>query len=122
MCDQHSTVLVYIPGAEPRGHLGRHRGIDACIAPLVAVLNYNGFPTVASCCGHGHRPGSIILEDGREFIIAPDRETAAVIEQAFPVTAYGEAVGVVDLPLPEVSVQASAWATWLAGRALGGRW
>lgn len=75
MCDQHSTVLVHIPGATSRGHLGQERAIDECIAPVVDALNRAGVPTLASCCGHGGI-GSIILEDGRELVIAPDRNIA----------------------------------------------
>lgn len=93
MCDDHSGVLVEIPGASPRGHLGTKRGIDACIAPLVEALNAAGFPTVASCCGHGHRPGSIVLEDGREVVIARNFDEGRMIDALFPLTSYGERVG-----------------------------
>ena len=49
--------------------------VDSCIAALVEALNYSGVETVASCCGHGRNPGSIILADGRELlIIAPRAE------------------------------------------------
>lgn len=61
-----------------------HVPVDPCIAPIVQALNAGEVPTVASCCGHGKRPGSIILEDGRELIIAPDFETARVVDKAFP--------------------------------------
>lgn len=47
--------------------------IDTCIAPLVAALQHAGIITRASCCGHGHTRGSIILDDGRVLIIT-DRE------------------------------------------------
>ena len=57
---------------------------DPCIADLVAALNDGGFPTIASCCGHGVRPGNIALEDGRELIIAPDYDTARRIDGLFP--------------------------------------
>lgn len=42
---------------------------DPCIASLVAALNYGGIETVASCCGHGQRPGNIVLADGRFLTI-----------------------------------------------------
>ena len=42
---------------------------DPCIAPLVKALNEGGIATVASCCGHGERNGSICLADGRELLI-----------------------------------------------------
>lgn len=43
--------------------------VDRCIAPLVRTLNRAGIYTVASCCGHGKMPGSIVLEDGRELLV-----------------------------------------------------
>lgn len=92
MCADHSTVLVEIPTATPRGEHGRARGIDRCIVPLVQALNTAGLATVASCCGHGYRPGNVILGDGREVFIAPDHVTARTIDRAFPLTSYGEAV------------------------------
>lgn len=49
---------------------------DPCLAPLVAALNDGGLPTVASCCGHGSRPGKVALADGRELFIAPSYEAA----------------------------------------------
>ena len=77
MCDEHSSVLVEIPTASERGEHGRQRGIDGCIAPLIDALNQGGVATVASCCGHNKRPGSIVLADGRELRIFrtfdPDR-------------------------------------------------
>src|SRR3990172_5444516 len=58
--------------------------IDSCIAPIIRALNDGGVMTVACCCGHEKRPGSVVLADGREFIIAPDYETARIVEAAFP--------------------------------------
>lgn len=57
---------------------------DPCLAPLVGALNDGGIRTVASCCGHGRRPGNVILADGRELVIAPDHETARQVDRAFP--------------------------------------
>jgi len=48
---------------------GRVRGIDYCIADIVAALNAANIKTVASCCGHGRMDGEITLEDGRKMII-----------------------------------------------------
>lgn len=59
-------------------------GIDKCIAPIIEALNMCGVETVASCCGHGRRPGNIALRDGRELIIAPDFTTAREIDSYFP--------------------------------------
>jgi hypothetical protein len=48
---------------------GRVQCIDWCIHQIVAALNAGGVETVASCCGHGKRPGQINLADGRVLII-----------------------------------------------------
>lgn len=58
---------------------GRVRYIDPCIASIVAALNAAGIETVASCCGHGRNPGSIILLDGRELVITESREQAELM-------------------------------------------
>lgn len=49
---------------------------DPCIEPLVRVLNTGGLQTIASCCGHGKRPGKIAMADGRELFILPDFDAA----------------------------------------------
>ncbi len=36
---------------------------DPCLVPLVRALYENGFPTVASCCGHGKQPANVALAD-----------------------------------------------------------
>jgi hypothetical protein len=58
--------------------------VDRCIASIVKALNDAGITTVASCCGHGKRPGNIMLADGRELVICPDYETARKVDDAFP--------------------------------------
>lgn len=35
---------------------------DPCLAPIVKALNDGGIKTVASCCGHGRIPATIILD------------------------------------------------------------
>lgn len=45
---------------------------DPCLGPIVKALNEGGVPTVASCCGHGKRLGSIALADGRHVVVVPD--------------------------------------------------
>lgn len=57
--------------------------IDECIQPLVKALNDAGLETVASCCGHGQRPTSIILKDGRELMILPFEE-ARKLDKLWP--------------------------------------
>lgn len=88
MCKWGTDVVLEVTIPAALSHTGEQRqkqvGIDACIAPLVKALNDAGITTVASCCGHGKRPGSIALADGRELIIAPDYETARVVDRAFP--------------------------------------
>lgn len=49
---------------------------DPCIADLVDAVNAGGLSTVASCCGHGVRAGSIVLTDGRELAIDRLRDIA----------------------------------------------
>lgn len=66
--------------------------VDASIAPIVAALNAAGVETIASCSGHGHRPGNIALRDGRELIIARDYAEGRLIDGLFPVDASGVAV------------------------------
>lgn len=70
--------------------LRRHRDgtpavwCDPKIADVVQALNAGGVPTVASCDGHGVRPGNVALADGRELIVAADWQEAREIEAAFP--------------------------------------
>lgn len=59
------------------------RSVDSCIAPLIQALNAVGIETVASCCGHGNRPGSIVLWDGRELTITTFEE-ARKLDHLFP--------------------------------------
>lgn len=89
MCEWGTTVRVdvEIPDEVTDREEGYTKpvGVDACIAPLVHALNsHAGVTTIASCCGHGNRPGSIILADGRELIVAPDFETARKVDDTFP--------------------------------------
>lgn len=70
---------------------------DPCLAPLVVALNAGGQRTVASCCGHGRRPGAVALVDGRELIIAPDHETAREVCSRWP--------GINDEPVVTMNIQ-----------------
>lgn len=65
---------------------------DPEIADIVSALNAAGLHTVASCSGHGHRPGNVVLADGRELVIARDHEEARAIDRLFPVDINGERV------------------------------
>lgn len=57
--------------------------VDVTIAPLVDALNRAGIATVASCSGHGQRPGSVALADGRELIVTRNFEEARYLEGFF---------------------------------------
>lgn len=65
MCDHPNRETAMVTVAE---------GVwcDPCLAPLVAALNDGGQRTVASCCGHGRRPATVCLADGRVLIVADD--------------------------------------------------
>lgn len=63
---------------------------DPCIATLVKALNDGGLLTVASCCGHGNRPGWVALKDGRQLVIARDLTECHRIEALFPADINGD--------------------------------
>lgn len=64
---------------------------DPEIADIVAALNAAGIATVASCSGHGHRPGRISFADGREVILPRDDADSRIINEAFPLGINGDA-------------------------------
>lgn len=64
--------------------------VDIEIAPIVRALNEAGVATKASCSGHGHRPGKIVLCDGREIIIARNFDEARRIDCLFPLDINGD--------------------------------
>lgn len=88
MCQWGDTITMMLTIPAHLSHTGlayvRPVAVDRCIAPIVAALNDGNVPTVASCCGHGNRPGTIALADGRELIIAPTFEMARAVDAAFP--------------------------------------
>ena len=87
MCKWHGGTYegnLPVTLAHPKQNGQQTVHVDACIQPMVQALNDAGFQTLNCCCGHGQRPGSIILEDGREVLIAPDFETARKMEADFP--------------------------------------
>lgn len=77
MCS-HSTPKIVMPIN------GRCRSIDSCIHHMVAALNAANILTASACCGHGHRPGSIILDDGQELLIMPSQKEALELTKGFP--------------------------------------
>ena len=66
------------------GKLPGYGGIDPCLVSIIKALNEGGIKTVASCCGHGRRPGNIVLANGRELVICRDFETSRIVDKAFP--------------------------------------
>lgn len=76
MCEWGNTVVVEIDGIP--------RDIDKCIVPIICALNSAGLKTIASCCGHGKQPGSIVLADGREIRIFDKYEDARRVDKLFP--------------------------------------
>ncbi len=82
MCEWGTYEKIVLPGKVVR--------VDSCIASIVSALNDGGCATIASCCGHGRRPGNIVLSDGKELIICPDYKTGRLVDKAFP--AISEAV------------------------------
>jgi hypothetical protein len=80
MCKHGDTVTVNV--IRPR--YGNRAGVDRCIAPIVESLNAAGVQTIASCCGHGHRPGWIALADGRQVLIMASMEEAHRISHLWP--------------------------------------
>lgn len=54
-------------------HTGKARRkvakIDRCIAPIIRAIDVAGIVMRGSCCGHGERPGEIMLDDGRCLVI-----------------------------------------------------
>lgn len=47
----------------------KNKPVDRCIAPIVLALDRAGIFMLGSCCGHGERPGEILLSDGRMLVI-----------------------------------------------------
>ncbi len=80
MCEWKEDFSHQVP-IEINGSLA---SIDRCIQDFVVMLNSNGYPTKASCCGHGKRPGTIALEDGRELWVLPNYDEARELDRFLP--------------------------------------
>jgi len=65
-------------------------GLDPCLISLITALNKAGLKTIASCCGHGWRPGNIVLEDDREILIARNYEEARKMEKVISIDINGD--------------------------------
>lgn len=88
MCEWGDTVMVSVGQ--------KTVSVDRCIAPFVNMLNACGIETKASCCGHGHLPGSIILADGRELLICRSSEEARLLCATLGVDIHGQLRGAND--------------------------
>ena len=75
MSDREMTVMTFD---------GKTFEVDDDIAALVHALNTAGIATVASCSGHGMRPGRISLADGRELFVLPSYEIGQWFDTQFP--------------------------------------
>jgi len=53
------------------GPVERKIKVDACLAPLVQMLNDFGIETIACCCGHGKSPISSIRINSQNVLITP---------------------------------------------------
>jgi len=42
--------------------------VDACLQPLIQMLNDYKIHTVGCCCGHGNGEGSILIEQNEQII------------------------------------------------------
>lgn len=93
MCKWGTTVEMEVTIPAHLSHTGEARtkviGVDACIAQLVAALNAGGITTVASCCGHGHLPGNVILADDT-WLTLLTREQAQALNASIGVNIHGE--------------------------------
>lgn len=87
MCEWGHTKLLEVTIPANHSSTGKPKrktvDIDSCIFPIVKALNDAGIATLASCCGHGKRPGIISLADGRELSILPDYETWMKVEEFY---------------------------------------
>lgn len=81
---------------------------DPDIADLIDALNTTALATVASCSGHGHRPGRITLADGRELFVAKGFEQADFINRNLP---YPDINGVACEPMDPLS--GDGWCEWI---------
>ena len=65
--------------------------VDPCLQKLAQALNDAGMRTANCCCGHGHQPSSIILQDGRYVVIISGHDEMQMINQHYPVDINGNA-------------------------------
>lgn len=70
MCAWGTDAVVTL--AYPLPVSGRREvAVDACLAPLVQMLNDYGVHTTGCCCGHGQAEGNVLYEqDGQQYVLA----------------------------------------------------
>lgn len=85
MCKHGTDIEISVPvERDPRGKNGfkwKVKGVDACMAQLVSMLNRDGFYTKGCCCGHGKYPGSILFWDHKELKLTSKLKWRVWIEQ-----------------------------------------
>lgn len=81
MCKWGDTITLKNPNPNATK---KTMDIDRCLVPIIKALNRLGIYTIASCCGHGKQPGSIILADGREIRIFSNFKDARKVDKLFP--------------------------------------
>jgi len=55
--------------------------VDYCVSRLVGALEAAGFRPVASCCGHGKLPPSVLLDDDSEVVVLTRDQAAETIRR-----------------------------------------
>ena len=90
MCKMDDTVVLQLDNLKSKRRPEGKIDVDRCIAPLIKILNENGYDTRSCCCGHGNKPTSIALKDERRMIILPDDETGHYVDHLFPYRIDGE--------------------------------
>jgi len=87
MCEWGDTTKIWVTIPAHLSHTGedyrKYVGVDSCIADFVQMLNDNGIETVASCCGHGKQPASIILRNDT-WLMFLTREDALEVYKKHP--------------------------------------
>ena len=67
MCEWGNTTPLEVTIPASHSSTGKDKrkvvDIDSCFYEFVELLNDNGFPTVAHCCGHGKQPAVIAFHD-----------------------------------------------------------
>lgn len=78
MCKWGTDAMVRL--AHPMPVSGRTEiAVDACLAPLVQMLNNYGVRTIGCCCGHGQAEGNVLYEqDGQQHTLTIPRTTGRV--------------------------------------------